>query len=120
MQRIKRKKESKEERFVTEAYLDMRLEGLKKGYFDVRFDGMKTYIDERLYETRKGLKEEITEEMRGETVKILQAVDGIMTRFDKTEKEEAAHTALHGRITDDVHEHDKRIKKLELFTHIFP
>ena len=99
---------------VTEAYLDMRLEDFKKditeGYLDTRLDGFKKGIDTRLDEFKQG----ITEEMRGETVKILQAVDGVMARFDVAEKEEAAHSALHGRITDDIHEHDTRIKKLEV------
>ena len=114
---------------VTEAYLDMRLEDFKKditeGYLDTRLDGFKKGIDTRLDGFKKGIdvrldefKQGITEEMRGETVKILQAVDGVMARFDVAEKEEAAHSALHGRITNDIHEHDQRIKKLEVFTHI--
>ncbi len=103
MKTIKRKKESKKERVVTEAYLDMRLEGFKKeiteGYLDMHLDGLK-------------------EEMRGETAKILQAVDGVMTRFDGAEKEEAAHTLLHRRIADTVHEHDQRIGRLEVVVKI--
>jgi archaellum component FlaC len=95
--------------------IDKRFDGIDKRFdgIDKRFDGIKIYIDEQLYETRRGLKEEITEEMRGETVKILQAVDGVMARFDRAEKEEAAHTALHTRITDTVHQHDERIGRLE-------
>jgi len=38
----------------------------------------------------------------------------VITRFDVAEKDRAAHSALHVRITDDIHEHDKRIKKLEV------
>ncbi len=102
----KQKNKIEEKKFVTEAYLDMRLDGLKKditeGYLDARLDGLK-----------KELKEEITEEMRGETVKILQAVDAVMTRFDVTEKEEAAHTSLHERLAETVHQHDQRIGRLE-------
>jgi len=89
----KQENQIKEKKLVTEAYLDMRLDGLKEE-----------------------LKEEIAEEMRGETVKILHAVDAVMTRFDVTEKEEAAHTGLHERITDTFHEHDRRIGRLEART----
>jgi len=55
----------------------------------------------------------LKEEMRTETVKILRGVDKIITRFDIAEKEHAAHTILHKRITDELHSHDKRLKVLE-------
>lgn len=91
----KQQSHMREERLVTEGYLDARLDGLKKDS-NMRFDGFKKDIteglDARLHGFKGELKEEIVEEMRGETVKILQAVDAVMTRFDATEKEEAAHT----------------------------
>ena len=75
------------------------------------------YLDARLGEFKGEIKEEIMgemrEEIRGETAKILQGVDKIITRFDKAEKDHAAHAVLHGRITDELHGHDQRIKKLE-------
>ena len=82
----KQRQRTAKERLVTEGYLDIRLDDLKK---------------------------EIREEVRGETVKILHAIDAVMTKFDRTEKEEAAHTGLHHGITDSIHKHDRRIGRLE-------
>ncbi|MBI2055809.1 MAG: hypothetical protein HYT37_00295 [Candidatus Sungbacteria bacterium] len=55
----------------------------------------------------------ITEKMKNETITILQAFDKLATSFDAKEKEEAAHTALHGRISDTLLDHDARLKKVE-------
>jgi hypothetical protein len=46
-------------------------------------------------------------------VKILQAFDKVIVRFDAMEKDSAAHTILHTRIDDELYSHDKRIKKIE-------
>lgn len=85
MKERNQKKGIVEKRFVTEAYLDIRLDGVK-------------------------------EEMRAQTAEILQGVDKILIRFDTAEKDHAAHGMLHRRITDDLHDHDVRIKKLEAQT----
>ena len=63
----------------------------------------------------KAVREEMAtkDDLKTTEIKILQAVDKIATKFDKTEKEKAAHTVLHKRITDDLHHHNQRIKKLE-------
>ena len=92
MDKIQRK--VKDERLVTEGYLDARL-GTFKG------------------EILEEMREEMREEIREHTAEILQGVDKILTRFDAAEKDHAAHAALHGRITDDLHGHEVRIKKLE-------
>ena len=84
----------KNKRLVTEQYLDLRL-GIFKG------------------EMKGEIIEEMKEEMRAHTAQILQGVDKIITRFDAAEKDHAAHAMLHTRITDDLHGHDVRIKKLE-------
>ncbi|MBI2637492.1 MAG: hypothetical protein HYW88_01200 [Candidatus Sungbacteria bacterium] len=66
------------------------------------------------FATKDDLKHFATkDDMKLSEVRILQAVDIIATKFDKAEKEEAAHTMLHKRITDGLHGHDQRIKKLE-------
>lgn len=70
---------------------------------------MTGYLDTRLNE----FKEEITEDARMGTVKILQVVDKFITRFDAEEKDRAAHTILHQRISDTMHDHDIRFKKIE-------
>ena len=121
----KNQKKTAEERPVTEGYLNLRLQELKEGYFDIRFQEVKEDFDIRFQELNDGfdirfqevkreIKEEITEEMRGQTAIILQGVDKIVTRFDAAEKDHAAHAMLHQRITDDLHGHDQRIKKLEI------
>ena len=99
------RKISKSSNLVTEEYLDVRLGATK--------ESLKEYIDVRFVETKDEIKEEIKEEIRGETAKILQGVDKIITRFDAAEKDHAAHTNLHKRITDNLHHHDHRIKKVE-------
>lgn len=55
------------------------------------------YLDMRLIETKKEIKEDIVDEMRKETVKILQGVDKIVTRFDVAEKDHSADKLLHDR-----------------------
>ena len=90
---------TKGQRLVTEEYLDSRLDL-----------GLGTFKGEILQE----MKGEMREEIREHTVEILQGVDKILTRFDAAEKDHAAHSVLHGRITDDLHGHEARIKKLEV------
>ncbi|TSC76349.1 MAG: hypothetical protein G01um101433_768 [Parcubacteria group bacterium Gr01-1014_33] len=89
------------DKFVTESYLDLRLDDTKKGMTEI--------FELRLDET----KEEITDEFRKQTAKVLQAVDKIVTRFDTAEKDRSAHSSLHKRITDDILDHGKRIRTLE-------
>ena len=110
---------------VTKEYLDAQLERsdiATKHYLDARLEKselatkehLEEYLDVRLEEFREEFREEIREDMREQTATILQAVDKVLTRFDKAEKNDAAHTMLHKRITDDLHGHDLRIKKLEV------
>ena len=54
------------------------------------------------------------DDLKKTEVRILQAVDTVITRFDRAEKEDAAHTHLHKRITDTLHNHDQRIKRVEV------
>ena len=109
------KKESEE--LVTKGYLDEKLEKFAtKEYLDEKLEtnleATKEYLDLRLGE----FKEEIQDEMRGQTARILQAVDRVLVPADTAEKDRAAHGALHAGIVDDIHDHDERIKKLELAT----
>lgn len=93
----KSKKTTKSHNVVTSKYLDTRLEK------------MTDYLDMRLNE----FKEEIREDLKEGTVKILQIVDKFITRFDAEEKDRAAHTVLHQRISDTADNHDMRLKKIE-------
>ena len=92
----------------------------KKTNIKVSFDDLVTkehltlQLAVQLEQFREEFREEIREDMREQTATILQAVDKVLTRFDKAEKDNAAHTMLHKRITDDLHGHDLRIKKLEV------
>lgn len=109
------KKESDE--MVTKGYLDEKLDEkledfVTKDYLDERLGMTQSHLDERLDQ----FKDEIREDMREQTATLLQAVDKVMTRYDSAEKDQAGHNALHRRITDDIHEHDDRIKKLEIAT----
>ncbi len=113
MRKVQRKTSGK--RLVTEEYLDQRLDQFHQN-IDKRFEN----IDKRFEKHEQATQEyldlrlgEFQEEVRGETVKILQGVDKIITRFDVAEKDRAAHSMLHTHITDELHGHDQRIKKLE-------
>ena len=92
-------------KFITESYLDTRLHELR--------ESIKDSIEGAIEDSIEGAKNEMREEMRGQTTKVLQAIDVVVTRFDTAEKEHTAHTLLHKRITDELHGHDQRIKKLE-------
>ena len=76
---------------------------------DKKIDGVRENMA-----TKDDLKHFATkDDLQGTEVRILQAVDEVVTKFDAAEKEHAAHTSLHRRITDELHGHDQRIKKLE-------
>ena len=94
---------------VTKEYLDARLE---KSELATK-EHLEEYLDVRLEEFREEFRDDMREDMREQTATILQAVDKVLTRFDKAEKNDAAHTSLHKRITDDLHGHDLRIKRIE-------
>ena len=59
------------------------------------------------------LKEDILSEVRGEHNRTVKSNDEVIKRLDLLLKDQAAHTSLHKGITDDLHGHDLRIKKLE-------
>ena len=101
--------ENKElEELVTKGYL--------KEYLDEKlganFEATKEYIDLRFDQ----FGEEMDEKMKKQTATLIQAVDRVLVPADTAEKDRAAHSALHAEIIDDIHDHDKRIKKLELAT----
>lgn len=58
-------------------------------------------------------KKEVIDEVRKENVKVIQSNDKVVTKLDDFLNDRAAHNKLHGHITDDLHHHDQRIKKLE-------
>lgn len=57
-------------------------------------------------EDLKGLKHELKQDIQAGTVEVLRAVDKIMVRFDKAEKDHAADKLLHDR-------HEKRLERIE-------
>lgn len=98
-------------RIAQEEFLAVRRDMITKDY-------LKDYLNEKLqyfatkHDLQAGLNN-LKEEMRGETAKILRGVDTIVARFDRKEKEEAAHAVLHERLDDTLYGHEERIKKLE-------
>ena len=87
----------------------------KKTNTKVSFDDLvtKQHLALQLEQFREEFREGIRDDMQEQTAKILKAVDKALVQFDRAEKDNAAHTMLHKRITDDLHGHDLRIKKLE-------
>ena len=59
------------------------------------------------------LKDDVIGEVRKENTKVIQSNDRVVARLDTLMKDFAAHDSLHKRITDDLHDHGTRIKKLE-------
>lgn len=77
---------------------------------------MATKDDLKLLATKaelKDMKDTIIDEVRNENQKVLQSSDKVITKLDVLLKDTAAHNLLHKRIDDELHTHDKRIKKLE-------
>lgn len=56
------------------------------------------------------MKVEIVDEV---SRRVIQSNDRVATKLDTVINDFAAHDSLHKRITDDLHGHDSRIKKLE-------
>ncbi len=72
-------------------------------------ENMATKEDLKLFATKEdlgGLRDELKDDIRKGTVDILQAVDVIVTKFDKVEKDHAADKLLHDR-------HEKRLERVE-------
>lgn len=71
---------------------------------------MATKEDLKLFATKEDLGD-LRDELKGDiqkgTVDILRAVDVIVTKFDKAEKDHAADKLLHDR-------HEKRLERVEL------
>ena len=59
------------------------------------------------------MRVEIVDEVRNETLKVIESNDRVVTKLDRLLKDAAAHDALHKRLEDNVHNHEVRIKKLE-------
>ena len=64
-------------------------------------------------EDLKQLKEDILNEVRSDNTRTMKSNDEVIKRLDILLKDHAAHTSLHKRITDDLHGHDLRIKRIE-------
>lgn len=89
---------------------------------EIIFPGVERIIDDRVgkivekvVDTRmEKVKEEIIDEISRKTIK---SNDEVITKLDTLIKDNAAHTMSHQRIDDTLHQHDKRIKKLEEIKH---
>ena len=64
-------------------------------------------------EDLRALEGRIIEEVRQDNAKVIQSNDRVVTKLDTVIQDFAAHDSLHTRITDDLHDHDTRIRKLE-------
>jgi hypothetical protein len=59
------------------------------------------------------LKDGIVGEVRKERQTIIESNDRVVTKLDTIIKDFAAHDSLHKEITDKLHDHDQRLRKLE-------
>ena len=82
---------------------------MDRGFSGIR-EGLKNFAtkdDLKRFATKDDLKNFATkDDLQHATVEVLQAVDKIVTKFDKAEKDHAADKLLHDR-------HEKRLEKLE-------
>jgi hypothetical protein len=62
---------------------------------------------------RKDIMEEVGDIVREGNIKIIASNEKVALKLDGFLEDRAAHDSLHKRITDDLHYHDQRIKKLE-------
>lgn len=86
-----------------------------KGFSEFRGDieDLRIGTQEGFSMIRKEIVEEVRDVVREESTKVIASNDRVATKLDDYLKDRAAHDKLHGRITDDLHHHDQRIKKLE-------
>jgi chromosome segregation ATPase len=61
------------------------------------------------------MRVEIVDEVRNETLKVIESNDRVVTKLDRLLKDAAAHDALHKRLEDNVHNHEVRIKSWSRF-----
>ena len=57
------------------------------------------------------MRVEIVDEVRNETLKVIESNDRVVTKLDRLLKDAAAHDALHKRLKDNAHNHEVRIKE---------
>ena len=62
---------------------------------------------------RKEIVGEVRDIVREGGVKVIASNEKMASKLDEFLKDRAAHDALHKGITDELHHHDQRIKKLE-------
>ena len=77
---------------------------------------MATKEDLKHFATKEDLRVlegRIFEEVRQETTKVIQSNDRVVTKLDTFLQDRTAHDSLHKRITNQLQDHDGRIKKLE-------
>ena len=95
---------------------------MEKGFSTLRKematkDDLKRFAtkdDLKQYATKEDLKQYATkDDLQKSTVMVLQAIDGVVARFDKMEQDSAADKLLHDRHETMLEDHDVRIKALE-------
>lgn len=104
---LDKKLDKKLESFVTKDYLDEKLDEKLKGFVTIE------YLDERLVLFKEEVKDDIVDEFKKETAKVLEGVDEILVKLDTKEKENAAHDLSHKRTEEKLWNNEARLKKLE-------
>ena len=69
-------------------------EYITRGFFTEHLDMRLRVFKEEIKVDMGEMKQELREEMRGQTAKVLQSVDKILVRFDKAEKDHLSPTFL--------------------------
>ena len=59
------------------------------------------------------MRVEIVDEVRNETLKVIESNDRVVTKLDRLLEDSAAHDALRKRLENRVYHHEVRLKKLE-------
>ena len=77
-----------------------------------------TKDDLKRFATKDDLKQYATkDDLQKSTIMVLQAIDGVVAKFDKMDQDSAADKLLHDRHETALENHEVRIKVLEKIKH---
>ena len=82
---------------------------MKNGFISVRKDMADEFVAvrEEMHEMKKDIIEEVGQ-------KIIQSNDKLATKLDLLLKDGSAHDSLHHEITDQILDHETRLRKAEI------
>ncbi|KKS37329.1 MAG: hypothetical protein UV01_C0011G0034 [Parcubacteria group bacterium GW2011_GWA2_42_14] len=89
---------------------------MNKGFVELRGDmrELRGDMQNGFSMMRKDITGEVLDIVREGNINIVASNEKVASKLDEFLKDRGAHDALHKRITDELHYHDQRVKKLEV------